>query len=144
MRNTSQTKGSALADRHRGRLLTELDHVRLSKLVDRAGLTESPIEEVLEDADTVPSREIEGDVVTMHSRVELDFDDGSRGLLTLSYPDGADAARGRVSILSPVGAALIGLRAGAKAQWQEPGGRGRSARVRAIVFQPEASGDYTL
>lgn len=137
MRNASQSRAA-------DRLLTELDHVRLSKLVDRAGLTESLIEEVLEDADTVPSREIEGDVVTMHSRVELDFDDGSRGTLTLSYPIDADAAQGKVSILSPVGAALIGLRAGARAQWQEPGGRERCARVRAIVFQPEASGDYTL
>jgi regulator of nucleoside diphosphate kinase len=137
MKNASPTRATE-------RLLTELDHVRLSKLVDRAGLAESPIEEVVEEADTVPSREIEGDVVTMHSRVEVDFDDGSRGTLTLSYPDDADAARGKVSILSPVGAALIGLRAGSQAQWQEPGGRERHARLRTIVFQPEASGDYTL
>jgi len=66
---------------------------------------------------------------------ELDF--------TLCYPKDADAGLGFISVLSPVGSALLGRRVGDAARWQLPQGGARSARVAAILFQPEASGDYT-
>lgn len=135
------------------RLLTELDHVRLTNLLQREHHGVAPgvaaghgeeIEEVLEGAEVVPSRQIQADVVTMNSQVELvDGQTQARSRYTLCYPAQANAPEGCLSILSPLGAALIGLRVGAVAQWQGPGGTTRSARVAAILFQPEASGDYT-
>ncbi len=133
------------------RLLTELDHVRLTNLVHRrahpaeASDPSTGIAAVLENAEIVPSRQIEPDVVTMYTQVQLaDAATAMRSKLTLCYPADADPHAGFVSVLSPVGAALIGLRIGAVAQWQEPGGRPRTARVAAILFQPESSGDYVL
>jgi regulator of nucleoside diphosphate kinase len=132
------------------RLLTELDHVRLTKLIERAqrdavlAHPNAEIEDLLDGAEVVPARQIAADVVTMYSQVELlDADSAARSRLTLCYPADADPPAGFVSVLSPVGAALLGLRVGALARWREPSGRARAARVLGIVFQPEASGDYT-
>lgn len=120
------------------RLLTELDFARLSKL----GGGQLPDE--LSSADLVPSREIAPDVVTMYSQVEIAFvDTGLRQRVTLCYPADAEPVRGFVSVLSPIGSALLGLRAGDLAQWRLPSGEARAAEVTAILFQPEASGDYT-
>lgn len=120
------------------RQLTELDFVRLSKL---AG-TQLP--EALHTADLVPSREIAPDVVTMYTQAEIVFtDSGLRQKVAPCYPADAEPVLGFVSALSPIGAALLGLRVGDTAHWQLPHGEARSARVAAILFQPEASGDYT-
>ncbi|MEZ5635535.1 MAG: GreA/GreB family elongation factor [Burkholderiaceae bacterium] len=73
-----------------------------------------------------------------------DLSTGRRQQLTLCYPHDAEPAAGLVSVLSPVGCALIGLRAGDIARWQTPSGEGVVAQVLSVLFQPEASGDYTL
>ncbi len=120
------------------RLLTELDYARLTRL---AGLQ---LPEALHTADLVPSREIAPDVVTMYSQVEIILtDSGLRQRITLCYPGDAQPALGLVSVLSPIGSALLGLRQGDLAHWHLPDGEARSAEVAAILFQPEASGDYT-
>jgi regulator of nucleoside diphosphate kinase len=72
-----------------------------------------------------------------------DLATGSEYSLTLCYPADADPAAGRVSVLSPVGASLLGLRVGEVARWQGPAGDTHAAEVVALLFQPEASGDYT-
>ena len=132
------------------RTLTELDHVRLARLIRRTGdaapsPTGSTIDEVLDAAELVPSRAISPDVVTMYSQVELaDLEDGKRRRLTICYPDDAEPAAGFVSVLSPVGASLIGRRVGSVARWRTPGGDEGAAEVVALLFQPESSGDYTL
>ncbi|MEO8225365.1 MAG: GreA/GreB family elongation factor, partial [Gammaproteobacteria bacterium] len=102
------------------RTLSELDHVRLTNLVQRHkfGVTVSsatlPIERVLGDADVVHWREVPPDVVTMHSRVLLkDLQAGTESELTLCYPADADASAGHVSVLSPAGWSLLGQRVGA-------------------------------
>lgn len=126
----------------RERVLTELDHARLSKL-DQARLP-SELQASLEYADIVPQPTVPADVVTMYSQVvTLDHASGARQQLTLCYPKDADPQRGFVSVLSPVGASLLGLRVGAVACWQPPHGEERCATVEAILFQPEANGDYT-
>jgi regulator of nucleoside diphosphate kinase len=130
------------------RTLTELDHARLTRL-KRMLLAPArrddgdPLEQALEQAELVPSRTIAGDVVTMRSKVLLrDLETSRRYRLTLCYPDDAEPASGLVSVLSPVGASLLGLRVGAEARWTLPGGERGAALVEAIVFQPESSGDY--
>ncbi len=125
------------------RTLTELDHARLTKLLDQS--PHHPVlEALLESTDVIRSREIPPDIVTMYSQLTLvDTRSGERRKLTLCYPQDADPAAGFISVLSPVGLSLIGLRLGATASWTLPGGAEGSAQVAEILFQPEASGDYT-
>ncbi len=133
------------------RTLTELDHVRLTNLVQRhkcgrpALSAPLPIENVLDMADIVPSREMSADIVTMHSRVVLkDLQSGVQSELTLCYPADADAGAGLVSVLSPVGWSLLGQRAGSVVRWPTPSGGALSAEILSIVFQPESSGDFAM
>lgn len=124
------------------RWLTELDFVRLSRL--NRGQLPASLAESMSVADVVPSREVAHDIVTMCSQVDLRFQaTGQRQVLTLSYPVDAAPALGRVSVLSPVGSALLGLRVGGLARWCTPDGAQSEAEVVAVLFQPEAAGDYT-
>ena len=131
------------------RTLTELDHARLSSLLRsdprRAGALphRAAIEAVLDGCAIVPSRQVPPDVVTMYSRVELrDPDSGHRQTLTLCYPGDAAPAAGLVSVLSPVGASLLGLTPGCVAHWSTPGGAERQAEIVTLQFQPDTDGDY--
>lgn len=63
--------------------------------------------------------------------------------LTICYPGDAEPTLGFISVLSPVGASLLGLSVGATAHWHTPTGDVCTAEVAALLFQPEASGDYT-
>jgi regulator of nucleoside diphosphate kinase len=73
-----------------------------------------------------------------------DLDSSQALTLTLCYPADAEPARGFVSVLSPVGMSVLGLRVGDVARWRLPGGWEGTARVEAIEFQPEANGVFTL
>lgn len=132
------------------RTLTELDHVRLARLIRGPGEAppsplDGPIDDILDAADLVSSRAVSPDVVTMYSQVELaDLATGKRYRLTVCYPSDAEPASGFVSVLSPVGAGLIGRRVGSIARWRTPSGDEGAAEVVALLFQPEASGDYTM
>ncbi len=133
------------------RTLTELDHVRLLNLLRReARACGSPsplrmIEDVLDASAVVPSREVASEVVTMYSQVLLqDLQNSRRHTLTLCYPPDAEPAAGFVSVLSPVGSALLGLRVGSVARWSTPSGEPRAAEILSILFQPESSGDYAM
>jgi regulator of nucleoside diphosphate kinase len=133
------------------RTLTELDHVRLLNLLRRdarAQGTRTPtqaIEDLLDTAALVPSRAVGPDVVTMYSQVLLqDVETSQRQTLTLCYPADAEPAMGFVSVLSPVGSALLGLRVGSMARWSTPTGGPKAAEILALLFQPESSGDYQM
>lgn len=133
------------------RTLTELDHVRLLNLLrrDTRGDGSAPprrhIDDVLEASALVPSREVAPDVVTMSSQLLLqDLQTGQRSTLTLCYPAEADPAVGLVSVLSPVGSALLGLRVGSVARWLTPAGDEKAAEIVAVLFQPESNGDYAM
>lgn len=124
------------------RVLTELDHARLSKL----GSTQLPhdLADDLPAVELVPSQEITPDIVTMNSEVALVLPgQGRRQRLTLCYPSDAEPGAGRISVLSPIGAALLGRHLGDTIHWQMPNGEERQAELVAILYQPEASGDYT-
>lgn len=124
------------------RTLTELDFARLKKLV--GGRLPPEWDSHFAQADLVPAREVPPDVVTMYSRLELvDLHTQACQTLTLCYPHDAAPAMGMVSVLSPVGASLLGLRQGDVAHWQTPRGAPCAAQVARLLFQPEASGDYT-
>jgi len=128
---------------HGERTLTDLDHVRLSKLQGRQSLP--ALDELLELTDVVSPREVAGDVVTMRSRLVIaDLKSGQSQTITLCYPADADPALGQISVLSPVGLALIGTRVGATARWRTPSGEEGAAEVMQLVYQPEAAGDFTV
>jgi len=132
------------------RTLTDLDHARLVSLTRQ--MRASPlaggaanIEDMLDVACLVPSRGVSPDIVTMYSQVLLkDCVTGRRFRLTLCYPSDAEPSAGFVSVMSPVGASLLGLHVGDTARWVSLTGDAGSAEVVALLFQPEASGDYTL
>ena len=133
------------------RTLTELDHVRLLNLVrrdrriDGSPTPRLPIEDVLDSCAIVPSRQAPPDVVTMYTQVVLrDVESGGQSKLVLCYPADAEPAAGFVSVLSPLGASMLGLGVGAVARWLTPAGEERAAEILSILFQPESSGDYTM
>jgi regulator of nucleoside diphosphate kinase len=133
------------------RTLTELDYVRLTNLVRRnmRGGSDAPNDpsfaDLLNACAIVPVRQVPPDVVTMYSQVLLlDRTSGERMKLTLCYPADAEPAEGFVSVLSPLGSSLLGLREGDVARWPTPAGSERAAEVLAILFQPEARGVYSM
>lgn len=125
------------------RTLTELDFTRLSKLPD--GRLSPELANLLSTAEVLGSRDVPADTITMYSQVELvDLHTRRRQKLTVCYPDDAEPSAGFISVLSPVGRSLLGLQVGTVARWQTPSGEEGAAEVVAILFQPEASGDYVL
>jgi len=95
----------------------------------------------LERATIVDPGEMPPDVVTMNSTAQVvDVGSGESYELTLVYPREADGDPGKVSVLAPVGSAILGLRVGDSIQWPMPGGVQRALRIAAISYQPEASG----
>lgn len=114
--------------------ITEQDHGWLSALPATAGLTQE-----LERAEVVPSDLLPRDVVTMNSSVVFDDETtGERRAIKIVHPRQADAAQDRVSVLAPVGTALLGLSAGQSIDWPFPDGKNRRLRVVEALFQPES------
>jgi regulator of nucleoside diphosphate kinase len=98
----------------------------------------------LERAHIVASREVGDRVVTMNSQVVLrDLDSGQEFTCRLSFPDDANVEAGRLSVLAPVGTAILGYREGNVVEWEVPAGT-RRIRIEKILYQPEAAGDYHL
>jgi regulator of nucleoside diphosphate kinase len=96
------------------------------------GLQSAQLAEELDRADIVQPEDLPVDVVTMHARVVyLDETTGERRDVTVVYPGEADASQGRISVLSPVGAALLGLAAGQSIEWEFPNGP-RRLRVEQV------------
>ena len=96
--------------------------------------------EELDRADIVAPEHVPDDVVTMHAEVRyVDESTDEQRSVVLVYPHEADASHGRISVLSPVGAALLGLATGQSIEWTFPNGR-RRLRV-AHVNRALASGD---
>ena len=99
------------------------------------------LETELDRAVVVPRDELPADVVTMNSRVVFEDDTGRRRDVQLVFPWEAALERGRISILAPVGVALLGLSVGQVIDWPMPNGRTASLRIVSVLYQPEAAGD---
>lgn len=121
-------------------IVTDQDFWRLSAIVgaraaastrDRAHMER--LEEELARSVPIASVQVPPDVVTMHSRVHVrDIGTGAVRAYTLVFPHEADLSRGRLSVLAPLGTALLGYRVGDEIEWEMPGGvrRVRIERVR--------------
>lgn len=124
-------------DRDRLKVLSQMTEDR-----DRGDLAGLMYE--LSRAAIVPAAEIPGDVITMNSRVRLlDLQDGSVLEYTLVYPAEANFAEGKISVVAPIGAAMLGYKVGDEIEWEVPAGR-RHLKVEAVLYQPEAAGDHHL
>jgi regulator of nucleoside diphosphate kinase len=130
--------------------LTEQDYTRLkhlfADLVRQSRGVEAGVdtlEEILDLARVVAPEKVPQNVVTMNSRVRFeDVNTGDAGIVTVVYPGDMDAASGRISVLSPVGAALIGLAEGDETELPLPHGQTRRIRIMSVLYQPEAQGDF--
>ncbi len=126
--------------------LTETDMERLENLIQSEPESEylSILDDYLSNAITVPAKEIPSNVVTMNSSVRFeDVITGKESVVTLTYPSKADASSGKISVLAPVGSALLGLSVGQFVEWPSPNGK-RSLRIKEVLYQPEAAGDFHL
>lgn len=131
--------------------VTDLDRERLQKLLegtrgwstrDREHLER--LDEELGAAHVVAAKDIPPDVVTMNSRLRLrDLDADQEMVFTLVFPSEADVDQGKISVLAPLGTAVLGFRRGDTFEWHVPG-RVRRLRVEDVLYQPEAAGDYHL
>ncbi|MCC6766859.1 MAG: nucleoside diphosphate kinase regulator [Deltaproteobacteria bacterium] len=100
--------------------------------------------EKLERARIVGPEEVSPGVVTMNSEVMLsDLDSGEKLTVKVVFPAAADPAARHVSVLAPIGLALLGCAEGAEVEWPAPGGK-RRLRLTEVSFQPEAAGIYNL
>jgi len=97
----------------------------------------------LERALVVDPHKVPPDCITMRSQALLkDQETGETMTYTLVFPEDADIDQGKISVLAPIGTAMLGCRVGDHFEWETPGGT-RSIRVEKLLFQPEAAGDYS-
>ena len=131
--------------------ITALDRLRLGRMIDvrREHLKRENhdhllmLEQELERAEVVEPAEVPGDVITMRSEVLLrDLKTSDEVTYKLVFPSEADPAADKISVLSPAGTAMLGYRVGDQIEWEEPTGLLRRLRVEALLYQPEAAGDY--
>ncbi|MEY1662900.1 nucleoside diphosphate kinase regulator [Isoalcanivorax beigongshangi] len=125
--------------------VSRLDAQRLEALLSRAPDSDvvDALEQELLRATLVPAAEMPDTVVTMNSRVKCREEVGGREYtLTLVYPD--EAGPSKVSVLAPVGAALLGLSVGQSIDWPGPGGKPLRMKILELEYQPEAAGDREL
>jgi regulator of nucleoside diphosphate kinase len=137
--------------RDREIFITEYDLERLTKLIEELDYSDSQdkgylghLQEELDHASVVASSDIPKNVITMNSQVCLvDQDTQKEERFTLVFPQDADISQGRISVLAPIGTAMLGYRAGEVFRWKVPAGE-RRLKVKEIIYQPEAAGDYHL
>lgn len=107
--------------------------------------TARKLEDELFRANIVSQKDIPNDVVTMNSKIRfVDLESDELREISLVFPHKQDPHLDRVSVLSPVGAALLGLRIGEEISWPLPTGRTKKLVVKEILYQPEAAGDWDL
>lgn len=131
--------------------ITEFDLERLEELIAkfrtkavRNAKNLDELEQELEKAEIVPPEGIPPDVITMNTRVRLEnTDSGQTTVYTLAFPADADVENGRISVLAPIGTAMIGYRSGDRITWPIPGGE-KNLLVKEVLYQPEAAGDFHL
>jgi|SRR5687768_2590223 len=128
-------------------VLTSQDLERLENLLESLPANSVPgSAELLSElarAEIVESEQIPPSVVTMNSTVRFSMDSsGEEFCLTLVYPKDVDGTGDKISVLAPVGSALLGLSTGDEIEWPRPGGGTIKVRIEEIVYQPEREGKF--
>ena len=124
--------------------ISTLDLERLNNLIDKS--PESPVvlalEEELVRANEVAPADMPADIVTMNSTVKFMIEStGKEFEMTLVYPKDADTSGKTLSILTPIGSALLGLHEGDQIEWPKPGGAMQTVKIIEVLYQPERAGE---
>jgi regulator of nucleoside diphosphate kinase len=125
-------------------VITDVDYERLRRLIEssrrfrqRDAEHLDDLEQELEQALVVRSGDVPHDVVTMNSRVRVrDLNSGLEFTYQVVFPKDADVAHNRISVLAPIGTALLGYGTGSTVEWQVPSGL-RRFHILHVEYQPE-------
>ncbi|MBA3755707.1 MAG: nucleoside diphosphate kinase regulator [Nitrosomonas sp.] len=128
--------------------ISRLDLSRLNHLINAFSADLQPelgnLRLELDRAMVVAPEYIPTTVATMNSTIRFIIEPTEKAFeLTLSYPEDAQGKPDRISVLAPVGCALLGLAVGQQIEWPVPGGKTIQLRVLDVSYQPERSGEYT-
>lgn len=128
-------------------IVSSLDAERLEDLIASLHGRQVPGKEQLaaelERADVVDPKDVPPTVVTMNSTVRFKVQDSDEEFqLTLVYPKDVDGSGGSISVLAPVGSALLGLSQGDEIEWPKPGGGVLRVRIEEVAYQPERAGVF--
>jgi len=127
--------------------ITEADMQRLRPLIE--GMKNSrddlrALETELKQARIVTPADVPPDVITMNTKARLrDLDTGEEMVFTVVFPGNASIEHDRISVVAPIGTAMLGHRVGDEFSWEVPAGLVR-LRVEEVLYQPEAAGHYHL
>lgn len=127
-------------------IINELDAERLDKLLEQPAYADSAIAAALNDeldrADILAPEDIPANVVTMNSRIRfIDLSNEKESIRTLVYPASLKDSAEQLSVMAPMGAALLGLSVGTEISWKMPNGDSARIKVLEIIYQPEAAGE---
>lgn len=128
-------------------IISTTDAERLEKLLASLPKTNfigrEELEVELDRATVVAPQDVPPTVVTMNSTVKFTVESSTEDFdLTLVYPKDVDSSGKTISILAPVGSALLGLAQGDEIEWPKPGGGLVKVKVKEVVYQPERAGAY--
>ncbi|AZK61091.1 nucleoside diphosphate kinase regulator [Pectobacterium versatile] len=127
--------------------ISELDAERLDMLLEQPAFADSDIAQALNEeldrAEILPAASIPSHVVTMNSRVRFrDLNTNEEHIRTLVYPAAVKDSKEPLSVMAPLGAALLGMHVGNSITWQLPNGEETRIEVLELLYQPEAAGEY--
>lgn len=127
-------------------LITEKDYLRIKNLLGPSSSEEfEDLELELDRARIISDNEVPPDLVTMNSKIRyLNVQENREMVVTLVYPHEANSAEGKISILAPLGSALLGLKANQEINWMFPDGKTRTLRMLEVIYQPETEGHWHL
>lgn len=130
-------------------IMSSIDSDRLYALIESLPKNSVPgldeLEYELNRATVVAPKDMPKDIVTMNSTVRFFVEHTqSEFELTLVYPRDVDSDGKTISVLAPVGSALLGLSIGDEIEWPKPGGGALKVKITQIIYQPERAGDYQL
>lgn len=128
-------------------IINEFDAERIDRLLEQSAYANSPVANALNDeldrAQMCAPEAMPHDVVSMNSQVRFrDLTTGEERVRTLVFPAQMTDSATQLSVMAPVGAALLGLRAGSSIHWELPGGTSTHLEVLELLYQPEAAGEF--
>lgn len=128
-------------------IINDLDAERLDRLLEKPQYANQPValalNAELDRAEMCSPEDMPADIVTMNSRVKFrDLKSGEEHVRTLVYPANLTDSDSQLSVMAPVGAALLGLRVGSTIEWALPGGSQIHLEVLGLEYQPEAAGEF--
>ena len=125
--------------------VSTLDLARLEALLEKQPESDAVtrLENELDRAKVVAPADVPDNIVTMNSTITFAMASGKETFTkTLCYPRDMDSSNNKISVLAPIGAALLGLSVGQTIEWPAPNGKTLQVSISAVDYQPERAGDY--